>query len=137
MQGRAVIANLTIGLISGYVSTRVMETVATKLYESEPEEARRREDAVWPGPPYEIAAQKTTQLLGPRVSNRQIQRFGALIFHYGLGMRWGSVCTFVRRRTDLDPVVTHLRGFVTHLAFGLGVAATSETLFWLGRNAGR
>lgn len=27
------------------------------------------------------------------------------------------------------PLVTHLRGFVTHLAFGLGMAATAETLY--------
>ncbi len=34
------------------------------------------------------------------------------------------------------PLVTHLRGFVAHLAFGLGAAATAETIYWLGRNAG-
>ncbi len=32
------------------------------------------------------------------------------------------------------PLATHLRGFVAHLVFGLGVAATAETLYWLGRN---
>ena len=35
------------------------------------------------------------------------------------------------------PFVTHLRGFAAHLAFGLGVAATAETIHWLGRNTGR
>ncbi len=35
------------------------------------------------------------------------------------------------------PLVTHLRGFVAHLAYGLGVASTAETIHWLGRNGGR
>jgi hypothetical protein len=34
------------------------------------------------------------------------------------------------------PPSTHLRGFAAHLAFGLGVAGTAETLYWLGRNGG-
>ena len=34
------------------------------------------------------------------------------------------------------PLVTHLRGVAAHLAFGLGVAGTVETLYWLGRNGG-
>jgi hypothetical protein len=34
------------------------------------------------------------------------------------------------------PLSTHLRGFVAHLAFGLGVAATAEAIYWLGRNGG-
>ncbi len=33
------------------------------------------------------------------------------------------------------PPATHLRGLVSHLAFGLGVAATVESLIWLGRRA--
>ena len=33
------------------------------------------------------------------------------------------------------PFLTHLRGFAAHLAFGLGVAGTAETLSWLDRNA--
>ncbi len=32
------------------------------------------------------------------------------------------------------PLATHLRGFAAHLAFGLGVAGTVETIRWLGRN---
>lgn len=76
-------------------------------------------------------------------------------FHYGLGTGWGPNYTFLRRWTNLSPVsagllsgaamsvvvgayplVVHLRGFATHLVFGLGVAATVEALYWLGRNGG-
>ena len=35
------------------------------------------------------------------------------------------------------PLSTHPRGFATHLAFGLGVAATAETVRWLGSNGRR
>ena len=35
------------------------------------------------------------------------------------------------------PLVTHLRGFAAHLAFGLGVAGTAEAIYWLGRGEGR
>ena len=35
------------------------------------------------------------------------------------------------------PLSTHPRGFVAHLTFGLGVAATAETVRWLGSNGRR
>ncbi len=35
------------------------------------------------------------------------------------------------------PLSTHLRGFAAHLAFGLGVAGTSEVIYWLGSNRRR
>ncbi len=170
MQNQTAIADVGIGLIGGYVGTKVMEPVSMKLYAWESEEARRQEDAVRPGPPYELAARKITGLLGLNLSDQQIQTVGTVLFHYGLGMSWGPVYTRLRRRTGLHPVVaglstgaamslivdegltpvlgfsapnrayplvTHLRGVLAHLVFGLGVAATAETIRWLGRTAGR
>ncbi len=169
MRIRTAVADVGIGLIGGYVGTKVMEPVSMKLYELESEETRRREDEVRPGPPYQIAARKTTRLLELQLSDKVVQSLGTYLFHYGLGMSWGAVYTLVRRRTRWNPVatglgtgaamslivdegmtpmlgfsapnsayplVTHLRGFVAHLAFGLGAAATAETIYWLGRNAG-
>ncbi len=75
----------------GYLATKAMEPVSIRLYELESEKDRQREDAVRPGPPYEIAAKK---------------------------------------------IGTHLRGFLSHLVFGLAVAATTETAWALrGRRA--
>ncbi len=144
-----------------------MEPVSSKLYERESEEDRPREDAVRPGPPYQLAAQNTAQLLGVQRSEPQLQTAG-VAFHYGLGMSWGPVYLLVRRAMNLHPLwaglltggamsllvdegltpalglsapnrayplVTHLRGFVAQLAFGLGVAATAELIIWLGRGA--
>ncbi len=168
MQNQTAIADVGIGLIGGYVGTKVMERASMTLYQWESEEARRQEDAVRPGPPYELAARKITGLLGLRLSDQQIQTVGTVLFHYGLGMSWGPVYTRLRRRTGLNPVaaglgtgaamslivdegltpvlgfsapnrayplVTHLRGVLAHLVFGLGVAATAETITWLGRTA--
>jgi xanthosine utilization system XapX-like protein len=170
MHTQKLIADIGVGLIGGYVGTKVMEPVAMKLYQWESEEARHQEDAVRPGPPYKIAARKTTELLGLKLSDQDIQKLGTTLFHYGLGMSWGPIYMLVRRRTDLNPavaglgtgaamslivdevltplfgfsapnraypLVTHLRGVVAHLAFGLGIAVTAETLTWLGRRTGR
>jgi hypothetical protein len=170
METEQVIADIGVGMIGGFVGTKVMEPVSMKLYEWESEEARRQEDAVRPGPPYKIAAEKTTKLLGIQLTEQQLNKLSMWGFHYGLGMSWGPVYTLLRRRTGLNPIaagllsgaamslivdegltpalgfsapnqayplVTHLRGFVAHLAFGLGVAATAEALYWLGRHGPR
>ncbi len=170
MKVREAVSDIGTGMIGGYVGTQVMERVSMKLYELEPEEDRKREEEVRPGPPFEIAARKTTEALGIELSEEQIQTLALYVFHYGLGMGWGTPYTFLRRRTDLGPVSaglltgaamsllvdegmtplfgfsapnrdyplsTHLRGFAAHLAFGLGVAATSEAIRWLGSNARR
>jgi hypothetical protein len=160
---KTIVRDGVIGVVSGYVGTKVMEPVAMGLYKLEPEAARRREDAVRPGPPYEIAAGKTADLLGVHLDEERLEKAG-MAFHYGLGMSWGPAYTFLRRSTRLSPVsaallsgaamsllvdegvtpllgfsapnrayplVTHLRGFLAHLAFGLGVAVTAEGLYRL------
>lgn len=164
-----VVAAAGLGLVGGYVGTKVMEPVSMKLYEWESEEARRQEDAVRPGPPFRIAAEKTARVLGITLTEQQLN-IASLFFHYGAGMSWGPVYNFLRQRTSLSPLraglltgasmslildegltpalgfsapnrayplVTHVRGFVAHLAFGLGVAATVESLVWMGRTASR
>lgn len=166
---REAVSDLAIGMIGGYEGTQVMERVSMKLYEMESEEDRRKEDEARPGGPFIIAARKTTQAMRLELSEEQVQKVGTYLFHYGLGLGWGSVYTFLRRWTNLNPVsaellsgaamsllvdegmtplfgfsapnrdyplVTHLRGFAAHLAYGLGVAGTAEALYWLGRNGG-
>ena len=170
MQLKQLHSDRAVGMFSGYVGTKVMERVSMKLYEWEPEADRRQEDKVRPGPPYEIAARKTTQLLGLHLSDTQVQALGMIVFHYGLGMSWGVVYTLLRRMTTLNPLVagildgaslsllvdeglapllgftapnraypliTHVRGFLAHLAYGLSVAATAESVYAVGRNGGQ
>ena len=92
MQVKQIIADVGVGLIGGYVGTKVMEPVSMKLYELEPEADRQQEDRVRPGPPYDIAARKTAALLGLQLTDKQVEQAG-LVFHYGLGMSWGTVYT--------------------------------------------
>lgn len=160
MKMRELVSDIGTGVIGGYVGTQVMERVSMKLRELEPEEDRKREEEIRPGPPFYIAAKKTTEALGIELSEDQLQNLAMYGFHYGLGMGWGPTYTVLRRYTGLlsgalmslvvdegitplfgfsapnkeYPLSTHLRGFVAHLAFGLGVAATAETIYWLGQN---
>jgi hypothetical protein len=46
MQIKQIVADIGAGHIGGYVGTKVMELVEMKLYEMEPETARKQEDAV-------------------------------------------------------------------------------------------
>ena len=107
MQVKQIITDVRVGLIGGYVGTKVMEPVLMKLYELEPEADRQQEDRVRPGPPYEIAARKTAALLGRKLTDKQVEQAG-LVFHYGLGMSWGTVYTLLRRLTPLPPAVAGL-----------------------------
>jgi hypothetical protein len=112
------VSDIGIGAIGGYVGTQVMERVSMKLYEMEPEEARQKEDEVRPGPPFVIAARKTADLLGLDLSEEQIQTLATYVFHYGLGMGWGPMYTFLRRWTNLNPVSA---GLLTGAAMSLVV----------------
>lgn len=168
MQRQTLAADIGIGLIGGYIGTKLMGPVSTKLLEMESEDAQKQEKAVSPGSPYELAARKAAQLLGLHLSDETIQNVGTPLFHYGLGASWGPLYILLRRKAHLNPIMagvgtslapflivdetltpllglsapdsayppaTHIRGLISHLAFGLGVAATVESLMWLGRHA--
>ncbi len=55
-----------------------------KLYELESTADRQREDAVRPGPPYEIAAKKIAALVGVTLQDKALER-ASLAAHYGTG----------------------------------------------------
>ena len=113
---RELASDVGVGMIGGYVGTQVMERVSMKLYELESEEDRKREEEVRPGPPFVIAARKTTEALGIELSEEQIQTLALYVFHYGLGMGWGPPYAFLRRWTDLSPVPA---GLLTGAAMSL------------------
>lgn len=104
MRIRKAISDIGTGMIGGYVGTKVMEQASMKLYELEPEEDRKREEEVRPGPPFYIAAKKTTEVLGLELPEEQLQPLATYVFHYGLGMGWGPTYAFLRRWTGLNPV---------------------------------
>lgn len=99
--------DLSIATVAGYLGTKAMEPVAQKLYEWESQADRTREDAVRPGPPFEIAAAKTLRLLGREPDEQTTGRLG-LAFHYGLAIGWAPSYPMLRRRTRLGPLAAGL-----------------------------
>lgn len=161
--------DLAVAALAGYLATKAMEPVSQKLYELESDADRAREDSARPGPPYRLAAEKVTPLLGLRLNDEQLDR-AALVFHYGLAVSWAHLYAVLRRATRLRPLtaglatgsamslvadelmtpafgfsapnldyplVTHLRGFAAHLAFGLAVGVVTEGAWWLRRRRPR
>src|SRR5256885_1792086 len=65
------------GVVGGYVGTKVMNPVTTKLYEMAPERDKQREKAVSPGSPYRIGVQKAADLLGVSLTEEQLNAASA------------------------------------------------------------
>lgn len=158
MNTRTLLPDAALSVVAGYAGTKAMEPVSMKLYELESDTAREREDAARPGPPYRLAAEKISSLLGLNLDEDKMGK-ASMAMHYGLAVSWAPLYPLLRRHTALGPVaaglatgaamsaiadelmtpalgfsapnrkyplVTHARGFVAHLAFGLAVAATVE-----------
>ncbi len=144
---------------AGYVATKAMEQVSMKTYELEPEEDRKREDAVRPGPPFRLAAEKLSQRVLGIESNEDRASTAGMALHYLGGLSWVPVYMVLRRTRGWNPVAaglatgasqslildemitpaigasapntayplsTHVRGFVSHLVYGLTIAAVVE-----------
>lgn len=84
MRATRTLLDAGLAVAAGYLGTRAIEPVSARLYELEP--ARVREDAVRPGPPYRIAAEKLSQAAGFELSEERLDCL-ALAFHYGLAIQ--------------------------------------------------
>ena len=104
---RNLLVDLAVAPVAGYLGAKAMEPVSTGMYERESQADREREDAVRPGPPYRIPAQKTTALAGVDLTGPWLDR-AALVFHYGLAVSWAPTYALLRRRTGLGPVAAGL-----------------------------
>jgi hypothetical protein len=98
MKARQAALDLALAAVAGYVGTKAMEPVSMKLYETESPADREREDAVRPGPPYRIAAEKLSRLVGLDLSDEQLDRL-SMAFHYGLAIQWAPLYPLLRRTT--------------------------------------
>ena len=86
------------GALAGLVATWALERVTTYLYEHEDPGARQREDAVRRGKaPFMVAAEKTSELIGLRITEQQQQRLG-MAYHWGLGLGAGALYAALRPR---------------------------------------
>jgi hypothetical protein len=96
MKAREAVLDLALATAAGYVGTKAMEPVSMKLYELEPAGDREREDAVRPGPPYPVAAEKIARVLGLDLTEDQLDRV-SLGLHYGLAAQWAPLYPVLRR----------------------------------------
>lgn len=90
-----------IGLLAGFVATKVTEYAQQALWAAAPEKTRQREQRVRPGPPYRIAAQKTADLAGVDLGKQGTMAAG-MAFHYASGIGWGPVYCLMRRAAGMD-----------------------------------
>lgn len=95
--------DLAVAALAGYLGTKAMEPVSTKLYELESEADWAREVIARPGAPYRIAAEKLTALAGLDLSEQQLDR-AAPGFHFGLAISWAPLYGLLRRTTRMPPI---------------------------------
>lgn len=99
----AVGEDLAVAALAGYLGTKAMEPVSTKLYELESAADRAREDAARPGEPYRIAADRLSRLVGLDLTDHQLDT-ASLVFHYGLAISWAPLYGLLRRTVRMRPI---------------------------------
>ena len=117
MRTRDLVSGTAAGVVGGYVGTKVMNPVTTKLYELAPEADKARERAVSPGSPYRIGVQKAAALLGTSLTEEQLNAAAAAAPHM-VGISGGLLYVALRRVLHLNPIVA---GLVAALALFLVV----------------
>jgi uncharacterized membrane protein YagU involved in acid resistance len=101
MRHQQLALDIGVGLIAGLVATKVTEQGQQGLWSLTPEDVRRREQAVRPGPPYRVAAEKIAALAPADVDDMQLDRAG-MALHYGSGVLWGTVYCLMRRAAGME-----------------------------------
>lgn len=107
MSNKETLATLGIGVASGLAGLLMMDPVTTKLQEWTPEEAREQEKAVQPESAMKVAAAKTADAVGIKLTDKQAET-GGTVFHYTIGIAGGLVYALLRRFLPLHPVWTGL-----------------------------
>jgi hypothetical protein len=98
-----------------------MERFNMTAYRLEPEEDRKREEAVRPGPPFVLAADNLLKrVLGIELDQARLQKVG-MAFHYLTGVSWAPVYMLLRRTRRWNPVAA---GLATGASMSLVLDAT-------------
>ena len=99
----ALLADAAIGLTAGAVATGMTGPVRNVLYRLTPKSAKHGEEHVRPGSPTQVAAKSLAGAMGAKLDEKQIET-AATAIHYGSGIPWGSVYTFLRRHSGMAPI---------------------------------
>lgn len=102
MRTKNVVSGAAAGVIGGYVGTKVMGPVTSKLQDLAPEADKEREKQVSPGSPYKIGARKAADLVGVRLDDKQIET-AASAMPYTVGIAGGLLYVLLRRVARMPP----------------------------------
>jgi hypothetical protein len=149
-----------VALAAGYVATKITDQAQRALWQATPECEKAREPDVPDGSSARSAARLLCEWCSIEPTHERLSRLKTVV-HYGLGLGWGSIYGFLRRRDSMRPLAagvltgtslslvidealnpllgitppahrypasSHARGFLTHLIYGLAVAAAAEGL---------
>src|SRR2546428_4762776 len=118
LRRRDLVSGAAAGVVGGYVGTKVMNPVTTKLYEMAPEKDKQRDKAVSPGSPYRIGVQKAADLLGVSLTEEQ-PNAAAAAAPYTVGITGALPYLSLLR-------VFHLTTISARLAFGVALFLTFD-----------
>src|SRR2546421_4778250 len=107
VRARELVSGAAAGVVGGYVGTKVMNPVTTKLYEMAPEKDKQREKAVSPGSPYRIGVKKAADLLGLKLIEEQVKAMASAA-PYTVGIAGGLLYVGLRRSLSLNPLLAGL-----------------------------
>src|SRR5437016_14527344 len=104
MRTRDVVSGAAAGVIGGYVGTKGMNPVTTRLQELAPEADKQREKEVSPGSPYKIGVEKAADRLGVKLTDEQLNT-AASAMPYTVGISGGLLYVALRRLLHLNPLL--------------------------------
>jgi hypothetical protein len=124
---RHIIRDTVIAWVSGYVGVRVMDPVATAVYNLASEADKEQEKQASPGVAYEVAARDLAARAGLHITDSEAAA-AAQAFHIGLGIQEGQFYVALRRRTGLGMLSAAL---LSGLALFIGVdEALTPAMGW-------
>ena len=98
------LVDIAVGLLAGFVATKATDLAQGPLRRATPDNVKRREARVSPGPSSShVAARRVAERLGRPVEDRRLRPLARAV-HHGLGMAWGPVYCLLRRHGGLNPL---------------------------------
>jgi uncharacterized membrane protein YagU involved in acid resistance len=101
MKDDTLLLDIGVGMLAGLVATKVTEYAQQALWAATPEETRRKEQRVRLGPPFRVAAEKSADLAGLHLDEKETMAAG-MAFHYASGIGWGPVYCVMRRAAGMN-----------------------------------
>lgn len=113
MQSKSLATDAALVLAAGYGASKVMAKATTFMYDHQTDAAKKQEEDVSYGVAYNVAAKKTAELVGLKLSQEQVGKAG-MALHYAVAFGSVPVYMVLRRRLGMG-------------AFGAGAASGLST----------